>query len=75
MTIFANSHYVNFRGFINKKNLHMWTVFRDPNTGEVFTSGNSAMALSQLKEVEKITRRTSRDWVPGTHNGQSHLVT
>ena len=54
----------NGPGFIAKKNLQMCMVVRDPKTGEVFTSGNSAMALSQLKEVEKITRRTSRDWVP-----------
>ena len=64
MALFANSHYVNFRGFISKKKLKMCTVVRDPKTGEVSTSGNSAIALSQLKEVEKINRRTSRDWVP-----------
>ena len=64
MALFANSHYINFRGFIAKKNMQMCMVVMDPKTGQVFTSGNSAMALSHLKEVEKITRRTSRDWVP-----------
>ena len=64
MALFANSHFVNFRGYISKKNLQMCTVVRDPKTGQVFTSGNSAMALSHLQEVQKITRRASRDWVP-----------
>ena len=64
MALFGNSHYINFRGFIAKKNLQMCTVVMDPKTGQVFTSGNSAMALSHLKEIEKITRLTSHDWVP-----------
>ena len=64
MALFANSHYVNIRGFIGKKHLQMCTVVMDPKTGQVFTIWNSAMALSHLKEVEKITMRTIRDWVP-----------
>ena len=64
MALFAKSHYVNIRGFIGKKHLQMCTVVMDPKTGQVFTSGNSAMALSHLKEIEKITRLTSHDWVP-----------
>ena len=63
MALFANSDYINFHGFIPKKNLQMYTVVRDPKTGQVFTSGNSATALSHLKEVEKITRQTSCDWL------------
>ena len=37
MALFANSHYVNIRGFIGKKHLQMCTVVMDPKTGQVFT--------------------------------------
>ena len=41
MALFADSHYVNFHGFIANKNHQMCTVVRDPKTCQVLASENS----------------------------------
>ena len=63
MSLFLNSKFINFREFATRK-YDLFSLAKDRQTGEIFITGNSQLALDHLKNMEKVKQRSSREWLP-----------
>ena len=55
MSLFLNSKFINFREFATRK-YDLFSLAKDRQTGEIFMTGNSQLALDHLKNLEKLFR-------------------